>query len=64
MEDDRTNERTTSELRLPKKVYRLLVAATVALWIQTLVNLPAALFSAGQILSALFGGPGPLTPGG
>ncbi len=64
MEDDeRTNERATVELRLPKKVYRVLVIATIALCIQVLVNIPGALYNASWILAAFFGGPGPLTPG-
>jgi hypothetical protein len=43
---------------LNERIYRVLVVATIALWLMLLINLPGALFSAWQVLGALFGGPG------
>jgi hypothetical protein len=47
------------ERPLNERIYRVLVVIAVALWIQALVNLPAALFNASFLVDALFGGFGP-----
>jgi hypothetical protein len=48
------------ERPLNERIYRVLVAATIALWLMVLVNIPSAVFNAGWILDALFGvGPSP-----
>jgi hypothetical protein len=44
------NENTTAEFRLPKKVYRLLVVATVALGVTALSTTATAAYLAYQIL--------------